>query len=202
MIFLPFSPRWLVDQEQDELAVSTLAKLRGESLHDPRTQEEFEDIKESIEVEKLVGQASWREMLKPGIRNRLIMALALQFFQQWTGINVIMYYSSQIYAAAGFPKDFSDTTLVIINNLINVLGTIPGMYFIERSGRRKLLIIGGFGMMVCHVLATIFVGMSANGDNAVAGYLALVAFYTFTVFFASSWGLTVWVFCGKFFFFV
>lgn len=194
MSFLPFSPRWLITQDRDSEAILTVAKLRAESLQSMTVVQEYEDMKSNIEFERSIGKASWSEMLKPGIRNRFVMANLLQAFQQLTGINVVMYYSSQIYEAAGFEKAFAATTLVILNNLINFLGTFPGMYFIERAGRKKLLIVGAFVMGLCHISVSIFSGMAVSENkNTTAAYGALISFYVFTVAFASSWGPTAWV---------
>ena len=100
----------------------------------------------TCENEARIGSGGWGELRRPGVVNRLAIAVTLQFFQQWTGINVIMYYAADLFAAMGLDAASSRITFVLINSAINWLATYPGMYLVERTGRRPLLIWGGVAM--------------------------------------------------------
>jgi len=97
----------------------------------------------------------------------------------------------------GFDKASSSTTLVIINSAVNVIATIPGMYLIERMGRKKLLIMGGFGMGISQYMVCIFVGLSKTRPQY--SYGAVIFMYSFIVFFSATWGPIVWVYCAEIF---
>lgn len=199
MLPLPASSRWLVAQGRSSEALNSIKRLRNRDINTAIVQNEYEEIRAGVELEAQIGSASWREMLRTvSVRKRLLIIIILQCFQQFTGINAIMYYSSQIYRAAGFSNDFSATFLVIITNFVNVVGTLPGMYFVDKSGRKKLLIIGGFGMFLSQILVCIFSGLARHGSSE-GGYLTLFSIYSFIFFFASTWGPVVWVYQSEIF---
>jgi MFS transporter, SP family, sugar:H+ symporter len=189
---LPYSPRWLADKGRDSEAIVVLARLRGSSPDAEIVQREYREIRDSVELERQVGSASWPELFKAGIVNRLMIAVVLQFFQQWTGINVILYYSKDLFEAMGFDPKAAAIPFSIANSFINFLATFPGMYLVERLGRRKLLIIGGFGMAMAHFSTCLWVGLSKNGCPPLA-WLAIVSVYFF--FFCVSTLGTMCVHC-------
>ncbi|KAJ3085910.1 hypothetical protein HK102_013694 [Quaeritorhiza haematococci] len=198
IIFMPYSPRWLLNRNRDAEAINILAKLRGSSSTSTTIQTEYHDIKAGIELEKTIGTAEWHELLKPGIVNRVVIALFLQTFQQWTGINVILYYAGELFGRMGFGQVQSTIVFVIINSFVNFISTFPGMYLIERVGRRKLLIYGGFGMGTAHFCVCLFTGLSKTG-SAFLAWLAVLSVYSFILFFASTWGPVVWVYQSEIF---
>lgn len=150
IIVLPFSPYWLVDRNRDEEALKTLSKLRGLPEKSDILQAEFRSVKAHVKLEKQAGLVTWKELLEPGVRNRVVIGVMLQFFQQWTGINVILYYATGLFGSMGFSVGDSSVTFVIINAAINVLATVPAMWLVERIGRRMLLITGAVIMGCSH----------------------------------------------------
>ncbi|KNE73287.1 hypothetical protein AMAG_20739 [Allomyces macrogynus ATCC 38327] len=113
LVVMPESPRWLMLREREEEALTNLARLRQQDERSPAVQEEFHDYKQSIETERQVGTAAWSELGRKGILNRL--------FQQWTGINAVLYYSASLFIAMGIPKSTAITVNVVVQSLINVL---------------------------------------------------------------------------------
>jgi hypothetical protein len=130
-----------------------------------------DEIRQSVAEEKAAGSAYWREvrplleecnhirygsvclqLWQPGIRRRLLIACTLQLWQQLTGINVILYYAADLFERMGVSRDAASTGLVTANAAVLVLGTLPGMWLVERQGvgRRKLLIVGGVAMVRDH----------------------------------------------------
>ncbi|KNE65841.1 hypothetical protein AMAG_19223 [Allomyces macrogynus ATCC 38327] len=162
LFFLPESPRWLMFRDRETDALAALAKLRQSEQASPAVQEEYKEYKDSIEAERQIGTASWSELRRPGIFNRLVLGVVLQFFQQWTGINAVMYYSSSLFIGMGIPKATATTVNVVVQALVNVLFTLPGMYLIERAGRKKLLVWGGLGMAAFMWGLVLFVNLFAS----------------------------------------
>lgn len=157
IIILPFSPRWLIDHNRDKEALKTLSRLRDSPVESNIIQTEYKAIKDNVEFEKQTGTAGWAELFERGIRNRLFIGVILQFFQQWTGINVILYYAVILFDSMGFSAANSSVTFVIVNAAINFLATFPGMWLVERIGRRMLMILGGVIMGVSHLLICLYV---------------------------------------------
>jgi SP family sugar:H+ symporter-like MFS transporter len=98
MFFMPNSPRWLLDKGKDNAALGVLAKLRASPQKSVIVQTEYQEIKNGIIAERAIGNAAWSELWSPGIFNRLVIAILLQTFQQWTGINIILYYAGDLFA--------------------------------------------------------------------------------------------------------
>ncbi|KAJ3084961.1 hypothetical protein HK102_000449 [Quaeritorhiza haematococci] len=199
IIFMPYSPRWLMSRNRDAEAVQILAKLRASDVNSATVQSEYHDIKAGIELERQIGNADWHELFKRGIFNRVVIAFVLQTFQQWTGINIILYYAGDLFGRMGFGNANSTIGFVIANSFINFIATFPGMYLIERMGRRKLLIVGGFGMGIAHFCVCLFTGLSKNGGSNILAWLAVFSVYAFILFFSSTWGPVVWVYQSEIF---
>ena len=135
------------------------------------------------------------------IRDRI--GIALSVFQQFVGINVIFYYSSVLWQSVGFTEE--DALLqTVITSVTNIVVTLVAIAFIDRIGRRLLLLIGSAGMTVSlGVMAAVFSRAPVVDGNPVlgdtAGIVALVAANAFVVFFGVSWGPAVWVLLGEMF---
>lgn len=109
-------------------------------------------------------------------------------------MNFILYYASSLFEKMGFDYETASTKLNIINAVVNVAGTLPGMYLIERSGRRPLLIYGGFAMGISHFLVCLFTGLSHESSSLSWGAVFFV--YTFILSYASTWYLAhTLIFC-------
>ncbi|XP_055352827.1 proton myo-inositol cotransporter-like [Paramacrobiotus metropolitanus] len=197
IIILPFSPRWLVDRGREEEALQSLAKLRSAPADSEAVRTEFASIKESALHEKKIGSVTWLELCKAGIRNRVAIGVVLQCFQQWTGINVILYYAAELFKDMGFSSAHAGVTFVIANAAINFVATFPGMWLVERIGRKLLMIIGGFLMGGAHMLICLFLGLSHETPGL--SWAAMVFVYVFTISFASTWGPVVWVYQSEIF---
>jgi sugar porter (SP) family MFS transporter len=200
LLLLPFSPRWLMSKGRDAEAIKVLVKLRGASSEkDAIIVQEFEEIRAAIEEEVRAGEATWKELGAPGIRNRVALGVLLQFFQQWTGINVILYYGSDIFKSLKFDSGSSSISFVLASNAINVIFTLPGMWLMEKGGRRALLIWGGITIMLAHALITIFGVLSTKPGQDTLAWGSLVFIFVFIVAFSATWGPAVWVYQSEIF---
>lgn len=181
----PESPRWLAAQNNWDTATDILEKVNGKI----GAAEEVKAIKASLSEK----QGTFSELLRPGLRTALIIGIFLSIFSQVTGINVIMYYAPEIFKATG---DGSSSALMqtIWVGGINVLMTLVAIRYVDRLGRKKLLLIGSAGMAVC--LA--FVG-AAFYQQATAGYWVLGGILLYISFFAISLGPLTFVVVAEIF---
>ncbi|KAJ3214414.1 hypothetical protein HDU67_001701 [Dinochytrium kinnereticum] len=203
MLRMPRSPRWLAEKGRHDEGLATIARLRGLNINDRAIEVEYGAIRASIEFERQIGTATWSELFKPGVRRRLIIGIGNQAWQQWTGINVILYYGSELFGQLGFENIIlSSVVFVIINAFINLVSTIPGMWGVERFGRRPLLIWGGVAMMISHLMVFAFGYVSTNfpkKDYYWLSWFAIFGIYGFTISFACTWGPVVWTYQSEIF---
>lgn len=141
LFFVPRSPRWLMQKALIDEALVVLKKVNGEEV----AQQEFKEIKASLNKDINSEKASFREVLSKKMKTVLIIGLGIAFFQQITGINAIFYYAPMIFEMAGGGKDAAFMQAIIIG-LTNVVMTIVAMFLIDRLGRKPLLIIGAIGI--------------------------------------------------------
>lgn len=202
MFILPETPRYLVRAGKLDKAHRSLARIRRLAPDHPAIIHEVQEVKANHEFESSLGTASYIDCFKPPILKRQFTGMALQALQQLTGINFIFYYGTKYFENAGFTSGF---VISMITSAINVASTIPGMYAVDRFGRRPLLLWGAIGMCVSQlivaVVGTVSTGQDATGAITVknlAGQKAAVAFVCIYIFFfASTWGPLAWVVTGE-----
>jgi sugar porter (SP) family MFS transporter len=142
MLMLPASPRWLLQNGRHKHAHKVLKKLRGAAAD---ISQEVADIvsisvKKSGGIKRLFGSRS---------RMLVVVTFGLFVFQQFTGINTILYYAPTIFREAGFVGSSSQILGLITTGAINVCATMLGIWLVDKIGRRKLLFIGMVGMISC-----------------------------------------------------
>ena len=197
MILLPESPRWLIKKERDEDAAHALSRLISLPPEHPELQAELNEIRISFQYEKQLDESTYLDCFRPAnkILFRTLTGIAIQAWQQLTGINFILYYGTVFFKNSGISNPFLVTIAI---NIINVFMTLPGMWGIERFGRRRLLLVGAAGMCICEFLVAI-VGVTISTSNT-AGQKVLIAFVCiYIAFFASTWGPIAWVVIGEIF---
>ena len=128
------TPNSLVERGYIEEAKVTLRKIRGtDNIH-----AEFEDLVDASKMAKEVKHG-FRNLLEKRNRPQLIITCALQFFQQFTGINAIMFYAPVLFKTLGFGNDASLYSAVITGG-VNTLSTLVSVYSVDKIGRRMLLL--------------------------------------------------------------
>ena len=198
MILLPESPRWLIKKDRDADAARALSRLISLPPDHPELQSELDQIRLSYQQELEIGDSSYLDCFRPShnkILLRTLTGIFIQAFQQLTGINFIIYYGTVFFKNSGISNPFLTNVVV---SIINVFMTLPGMWGVERFGRRKLLLVGAAGMCLCEYLVAI-VGVTISTSN-LAGQKVMVAFVCiYIAFFASTWGPITWVITGEVF---
>lgn len=144
-VFLPDTPNSLIDRGQKEEAKVMLQKIRGTTNVD----NEFEDLVIASDQSRQV-ENPWGNIVKPRYRPQLTIALLVPFFQQLTGINVIMFYAPVLFKTLGF-GDGAALMTAVITGLVNVFATLISIFTVDRFGRRALFLVGGTLMIVCQV---------------------------------------------------
>jgi SP family arabinose:H+ symporter-like MFS transporter len=184
LFFVPESPRWL-------LGVGREAEARGilESVGGPDHAEQ-----EIVAVRSVLGEEDGRfgELFQPRFRKPLFIAILLMMFSQFSGINAIMYYSTKIFATAGVGVKDSFTSSMIVG-LVNVLFTFVAMAFVDRAGRRALLLIG----LSIQVVALATVGWMFRAGYS--GLPLLLAILAYIGAFAMALGPIPWILCSEIF---
>lgn len=194
-IFLPETPRWHIKNGAPEKAARSLSKLRRLDVEHPALLEELAEITANHEYELSLGKSSYLDCFRGILGYRLLTGCLLQALQQLTGVNFIFYYGTKFFQNAGFTNPF---IISMITSSINVASTFPGLYLVEKWGRRNLLLFGATGMAVCQFIVAI-TGTVVGTTNAAAqnAMISFVCIYIF--FFACSWGPVAWVVTGEIF---
>lgn len=204
MLILPETPRYLIRSGRPDKAAKALGRIRRLPSEHPAVAAELTEIKANHDFESSIGKSSYLDCFKPPILKRQFTGMALQALQQLTGINFIFYYGTKYFQNSGVSSGF---VISMITSAINVGSTIPGMYAIDKWGRRPLLFWGAIGMCVSQFIVamcgTLSTGQRDNGDIYVknlAGQKAAVSFVCIYIFFfASTWGPLAWVVTGEIF---
>ncbi|OEL14617.1 Sugar transport protein 10 [Dichanthelium oligosanthes] len=186
-LFLPDTPNSLINRGYHEQARQVLSRIRGTD----DIEDEYSDLVAASEVPGAV-RGPWLGILERRYRPQLALAVLVPFFQQLTGINVIMFYAPVLFKTIGLGGDASLMSAVI-TGLVNIIATFVSIATVDRLGRRKLFFQGGCQMLVCQIIIGTLIGVKfgASGDGAIPRTFAaaVVAFICIYVAgFAWSWG--------------
>ncbi|CUS23491.1 LAQU0S10e01640g1_1 [Lachancea quebecensis] len=200
MVFVPESPRFLVEAGRLEEARRSLARVNKASLEDAVVTLELENIEASVEAEKMAGKASWAELVtgKPQMLKRTLNGVIIMSLQQLTGDNYFFYYGTTIFKAVGMSDSFETA---IVFGVVNFFCTSLSLYTVDRFGRRNCLIWGAMGMVACYVVyASVGVtrlypeGANHPTISSKGAGNCLIVFACFYIFcFATTWAPIAYV---------
>ncbi|KAI1089234.1 general substrate transporter [Rostrohypoxylon terebratum] len=215
MMFMPFSPRWLVHHNREDEARKILANLRGLSADHELVELEFLEIKAQSQFEKrtvaerfpaLSGQTAWNTLKlqfmaikslfqTKAMFKRVLISSVTMFFQQWCGINGILYYTPLIFKQLGMNDNTTSLLATGVVGIVMFISTIPAVLYIDRVGRKPVLTVGAIGMATCHMIIAVIVAKNADqwASQAAAGWAAAAMVWLFVIHFGYSWGPCSWI---------
>ncbi|KAG2220206.1 hypothetical protein INT45_002798, partial [Circinella minor] len=192
ILLMPRSPRYLIHCHMDLQALEVLAFIRGDgSLSHPEVLMEYVEIKQSMRFEETYGSKHYGRLFQKGWENnrkRLLLGIAVQAFQQLTGANSLLFlidplfslYAPQIFQALGIVGGhgtllgkWSNNKSIYsnaISGIINLVFSIPPVFFIDRFGRRPTLVIGTIVCCICMIVMAIVGAVTGLTDNIRAIY--------------------------------
>lgn len=191
-LFLPDTPNSILERGHTEKSKKMLQKIRGTD----DVEEEFQDLIDATEAAKRV-EHPWQKILEPRYRPQLVMCTLIPFFQQVTGINVIMFYAPVLFMTIGFGQNASLMSAVITGT-VNVVATVVSIYSVDKVGRRALFLEGGVQMILCQIGVGTMIGLKfgVSGEAVLSsGEADFVLFLicAYVAAFAWSWGPLGWL---------
>ncbi|XP_010547707.1 PREDICTED: sugar transport protein 11-like [Tarenaya hassleriana] len=191
-VFLPDTPNSILERGNLEEAMAMLRKIRGIE----NVEHEFNELQAASMAAKKV-EHPWRNIMKPRYRPQLTFCSMIPFFQQLTGINVIMFYAPVLFKTLGFGNDASLWSAVI-TGMVNVLSTVVSIFTVDKFGRRALFLQGGLQMILMQIGVGSMIGwkFGLRGEGTLTRVDANVIVAMICVYvagFAWSWGPLGWL---------
>ncbi|PVH83784.1 general substrate transporter [Cadophora sp. DSE1049] len=195
--FLPFSPRWLAAKGREDEALAVLLKLRMLPNTDSRRQvleERHPELVTKTRMNRLKLEiVSWTDCLKPGCWRRTHVGAGLMFFQQFVGINALIYYSPTLFKTMGL--DYSMQLIMSrVLNITQLIGVISSLWTLDRFGRKSILLWGSVGMFISHFSISILVGLFSRDwpSHRPEGWISVAFLLLYMISFGASWGPVPW----------
>ena len=185
LFFVPESPRWLTRQSQKSKALQILSKVDGEEY----AKKEMQMIEETLAHES----NSLSQLFLPGMRIVLVIGVVLAVLQQVTGINVFLYFGSEIFEKTGGETIDSALLQQVVVGAVNLLFTVLAIWMVDRLGRKPLMIIGSAGMGIA------LFAMGTAGYRQATGQWLLIFVLIYIASFALSVGPVTWVILSEIF---
>lgn len=190
--FLPNTPRWLAAKGRDEEALHVLNTIRAEP---ERVNKEWNEIQESLK-QKQEGWSLFRT--NSNVRRAVFLGMALQAMQQFTGMNIIMYYSHKIFALVGFVSDHQRMMTTVIVGMTFVFATLIAIFTVDKAGRKPILKIG-FAVIA---IGTFILGyclylIDHGNTSSIVSYTSVGMCLMSVAGYAMSAAPVVWILCSE-----
>ncbi|GAB1192804.1 hypothetical protein APSETT444_002001 [Aspergillus pseudonomiae] len=196
--FMPFSPRWLVKKDRDEEALATLAWIRKLPQDHELVQMEFLEMKAEALFEKRAfakatpwlaereNKSVWMSQIAQyancfrtmGNFKRVCTAWLVMFFQQWSGVDAIIYYASNVFVSLGLTSGTVALLATGVTGVVFLISTMPGMLIIDKVGRKPMLLVGSLVMLLSMVIVGVIVAKFRHDwpSHEAAGWSAVEIF--------------------------
>ncbi|KAM7253089.1 hypothetical protein ACFE04_025707 [Oxalis oulophora] len=193
-LFILDTPNSLVERGKMDEARQSLVRIRGK---DADVEPELAEIVKASEIARAANQEPLMTMFKRMYRPHIVIAILLPCFQQLTGINIIAFYAPVLFKSVGFGDDSSYIASIILAGA-NFTAIIVSTGFVDRYGRRFLLLAGGTLMFFCLVAVSAVLGVTASNSSAKTiptsdGIAVLVVMCIYSAGFGWSWGPLSWL---------
>ena len=189
MLFMPESPKWLLTKGKESLALKILERIRGSKA---AAVQELNLIKTTLNVNK----AKFSELFGKTLRPVLFIGLLLGIFQQFMGINTVMYYGPHIMKQIGFSDSETQMFGTLGLGITNFVFTVITLMFIDKLGRRKFLLIGS---MIAALSLFTMVFLLSSTISGITAYLALFCLITYIIGYCISVGSLFWLMISEIF---
>ncbi|KAJ4772286.1 Sugar transport protein 8 [Rhynchospora pubera] len=187
---IPETPTSLIERGQQNQGLETLRKIRGTE----NVEKEYQEIVHACEMAHEVKHP-FRNLMKRKSRPQLVIAILMQVFQQFTGINAIMFYAPVLFQTIGFHNNASLMSAVI-TGIVNVVSTIVSIVLVDILGRRMLLLEACAQMFISQLAigSTLMVHLESTGSLTKITSIAVVCLVcVYVMSFAWSWGPLGWL---------
>ncbi len=174
LFFIPESPRWLAKVSRWEKAEWVFQMIGGDEYARKARKEVSETLSEGI------TEAPLKSLITKDIKPLLLLGIVLAVFQQWCGINVVFNYAEEVFSAAGY--EISDILLnIVITGVVNLVFCILAIRFVDRWGRRRLMLIGSMGLFILYVILGITYYLEVQGLTILIIVVLCIAVYAMTL---------------------
>ncbi|CAM1510980.1 Fc.00g084930.m01.CDS01 [Cosmosporella sp. VM-42] len=210
--FLPYSPRWLASRGRDDEALQVLSKLRALPPTDERVMREWFEIRSEAQYRKEVSMekhpqlhdgkiwsriklqvVGYTDCFRKGAWKRTHVGIGLMFFQQFGGVNALIYYSPTLFATMGlnYQMQLDMSGVLNISQMVACFWSLWGM---DRFGRRPLLLVGSACMAVSHFIIAVLVGLYQDSwaTHKVEGWVSVALLLFFMLTYGATWGPIPW----------
>ncbi|MBE9583210.1 sugar porter family MFS transporter [Mucilaginibacter sp. JRF] len=193
MLFLPETPRWLISKGRREQGRKIMMEIEDPEMVNQTLAGLDNDIR--LEAQQ---STSWTEVFKPWLRVPLIITIGIFFFQQFSGVNTIIYYSPIIFKMAGVVSNSGSIVPAIIIGAVNVAACFLSVLLLDKVGRRRLYMIGISGMIPSLLLlGACFYFKEQLGASL--PYFAVISIVCFIIFIAISLAPLGWLLISEVF---
>ncbi|KAF2018096.1 quinate permease [Aaosphaeria arxii CBS 175.79] len=219
--WLPFSPRWLVKQGRDEEALKTLSYLRKLPVENELIQVEYKEIKAEALFERRSFEKNFPNLAAKEQGNvwvaqfaqyyqivrtwdnfkRVSIAWLVMFFQQWSGIDAIIYYASNVFLSLGLTGGTQALLATGVTGVVFFVSTLPAMAIIDKVGRKPMLQVGSIVMFVSMVIAGIMVAKFRHDwvAHSAEGWVVVAFIWVYVGAFGATWGPVSWTLVAEVF---
>jgi MFS family permease len=191
-LFLPETPNSLIQNNKDhEKAKLMLQRVRGTN----DVQAELDDLIKASSISKTIKHP-FKNILQRKYRPQLVMAIAIPFFQQVTGINVITFYAPVLFRTIGFGESASLLSSLMITGVLGTISNFISMLIVDKLGRKALFMIGGIQMFLSQIIIGGLMAAQLRDYGGISkGYASLIIIFicVYVAGFAWSWGPLGWL---------